>query len=145
MGIVKAYMISTLHNIEIFRFDHDRNKLFIFSNFFPTSIFHILCNHDQDKSLETVLFFYFFQLIFSTLSLMCVSFPIHNLSVLFLFVNKPEKTKKINFIQSKRYIIFGVVSSANCEICILCVCSSIFIWKALISLLYFIRSHDFNR
>jgi hypothetical protein len=33
MGIIKAYMISTLHNIGIFRFDHDRNKLFIFLSF----------------------------------------------------------------------------------------------------------------
>jgi hypothetical protein len=34
MGIIKAYMISTLPNIGIFRFDHDRNKLLIFSIFF---------------------------------------------------------------------------------------------------------------
>jgi hypothetical protein len=30
----KALMISTLPNIERFRFDYDKNKLFIFSNFF---------------------------------------------------------------------------------------------------------------
>jgi hypothetical protein len=35
IGIIKALMISTLPNIERFRFDHDKNKLFIFSIFFP--------------------------------------------------------------------------------------------------------------
>jgi hypothetical protein len=34
IGIIKALMISTLPNIERFRFDHDKNKLFIFSIFF---------------------------------------------------------------------------------------------------------------
>jgi hypothetical protein len=60
------------------------------------------------------------------IALLCFRFPIHIPSVLFLFANDPEK-KKINFVQSNRYVIFGVVPSANCEICILCVCSSIFI------------------
>jgi hypothetical protein len=31
IGIIKALMISTLPKIERFRFDHDKNKLFIFS------------------------------------------------------------------------------------------------------------------
>jgi hypothetical protein len=43
--------------------------------------------------------FCFFQLIFSTLSLLCFSFPIYNLSVLFLFVNNLEKTKKNQYGQ----------------------------------------------
>jgi CRISPR/Cas system endoribonuclease Cas6 (RAMP superfamily) len=38
-GIIKALMISTLPNIERFRFDHDKNKLFIFSIFFSQLIF----------------------------------------------------------------------------------------------------------
>jgi hypothetical protein len=33
IGIIKALMISTLPNIERFRFDHDKNKLEIFGNF----------------------------------------------------------------------------------------------------------------
>jgi hypothetical protein len=35
IGIIKALMISTLPKIERFRFDHDKNKLLIFSIFFP--------------------------------------------------------------------------------------------------------------
>jgi hypothetical protein len=55
-------------------------------------------NNNKDiKALDGIVF-YFFQLIFSTLSLLCFSFPIHNLSVLFLFVNNPEKTKKNNTV-----------------------------------------------
>jgi hypothetical protein len=34
MSIIKAYMISALHNIGIFCVDHDKDKLFIFSIFF---------------------------------------------------------------------------------------------------------------
>jgi hypothetical protein len=39
IGIIKALMISTLPNIERFCFDHDKNKLFIFSIFFPIKFF----------------------------------------------------------------------------------------------------------
>jgi hypothetical protein len=35
ISIIKALMISTLPNIERFRFDHDKNELLIFSFFFP--------------------------------------------------------------------------------------------------------------
>jgi hypothetical protein len=39
IGIIKALMISTLPNIERFRFDHDKNKLFNLSIFFSQSSF----------------------------------------------------------------------------------------------------------
>ena len=126
MGIIKTFMISTLHNIGIVRVDHDTNKTIHFFNlFFPIKFFTFYVIIIKINPWRRYCFLFFFQLICSTLSLLCFSFPIPNLSVLFLFGNDPETN--FNFVQSNRYLIFGVVSSANCEICILCVCSSIFI------------------
>jgi hypothetical protein len=61
IGIIKALMISTLPNIERFGFDHDKNKLFIFSIFFfPIKFFTFYVIHSIKISQladDTTLYF----------------------------------------------------------------------------------------
>ena len=110
-------MISSLPNIERCRFDHDKNKLFICSIFFPNQVFHILCYHDQNKSPETLLDYLSKWYILPYLY--CVLVSQSTTPLLFLLTLSLKKNKRFNFVHSNIYRFWSkkntVVSSANCE------------------------------
>ena len=120
-----ALIIMIFPKIDKFRFPQEKNKVFILSilfsqfNFSHSSL--LFLKHTPNALMRSS-----DNLMLYILSLLCLSFPTQIPSVLFLFINNPEKDPKVSIsLHAKEMssvdVQNKVVSSASCDILMLCV------------------------